>query len=62
MNRIKEPIKLIPNFEDKNNLENALAMFAKAYSLKKENKKKIKKEKGFWEKLFAPFKCGETNS
>ena len=62
LNRIKEPINLIPKFEDTNNLENALAMFAKADSLKKENNKKIKKEKGFWEKLFAPFKCGETNS
>ena len=37
----KQPINLIPKFEDTNNLENALAMFAKADSLKKENNKKI---------------------
>ncbi len=61
LNRIKEPINLIPKFEEKNNLENALAMLAKADSLKKDNKnnKKIKKQKGFWEKLFDPFKCGD---
>ena len=36
-------------------------MFAKAEKLKQENEKiKLKtKEKSFWDKLFAPFKCGE---
>ena len=64
LNRIKEPINLIPKSErnNENNLENALAMFAKADKLKKSNNKTKNNEKGFWDKLFSPFKCGETNS
>ena len=58
-----KPIKLIPKSErnNENNLENALAMFAKADKLKKSNNKTKNNEKGFWDKLFSPFKCGETH-
>ncbi len=74
MNKLKEkekyyntesnkPIKLIPKSErnNENNLENALAMFAKADKLKKNNNKTKNNERGFWDKLFSPFKCGETH-
>ena len=44
-----------------NDLKSTLQMFAKAEKLKQENEKiKLKtKEKSFWDKLFAPFKCGD---
>ena len=50
----------IPQNED-NDLKSTLQMFAKAEKLKQENEKiKLKtKEKSFWDKLFAPFKCGD---
>ena len=53
-------ITKIPKNEG-NDLKDTLEMFAKAEKLKQENEKiKLKtKEKSFWDKLFAPFKCGE---
>ena len=46
---------------EETDLKNTLQMFAKAEKLKQENEKiKLKtKEKSFWDKLFAPFKCGD---
>ncbi len=53
-------ITKIPKNEG-NDLKDTLQMFARADKLKQENEKiKLKtKEKSFWDKLFAPFKCGE---
>ena len=53
-------IKLLQKNEG-NDLKDTLQMLARADKLKQENEKiKLKtKEKSFWDKLFAPFKCGE---
>ena len=48
------------------NLDNAIDLFQNANKLKENNEKNdqknsenVHKEKSFWEKLLAPFKCGD---